>query len=72
MNRLNHSLRFLEVSLALHGLHIFEFGIAIYEEVHNCYICRIWGYHYVVECYFPEGGHNHHTTHHKKESEHQH
>ena len=67
-------LRFLEVSLALHGfLHIFEFGIAIYEEAYITATFAAFGaIIMLLSAIFLEGGHNHHTTHHKDESEHQH
>ncbi len=68
-------LRFLEVALALHGfLHIFEFGIAIYEEAYITATFAAFGaIIMVLGAIFLENEHNHHNiNHHNTKTEHQH
>ncbi len=59
-------LRFLEISLALHGiLHFFEFGVAIYEEAYiTASIAAFGAITMLLGALFLENGHHHHTTHH--------
>jgi len=76
LSKINNSfLRFLEIALALHGfLHIFEFGVALYEEAYlTAAIAAFGAIIMLLSALFLEKGHHHHNLkHHKEKNQHNH